>query len=123
KKSELEKVLSIFDVAMVRYLEFDESEYPVSHTSLLRKLYAIARSEDARKDMEMEETFLNDFRIQEETIEELQEKIQEEKKRAEEAKQKERDRTIQITELLRQSGKTNNEIESILGISIHDYTG
>ncbi|MCS7074201.1 MAG: hypothetical protein NZ108_07025, partial [Bacteroidia bacterium] len=77
KKTDLEKVLSIFDVAMVRYLEFDENDYPVSHLSLLRKLYSIARSEETRKDMEIEETFLNDFRIQEETIEELQERAKE----------------------------------------------
>ncbi|MCS7073767.1 MAG: hypothetical protein NZ108_04800 [Bacteroidia bacterium] len=88
KKTELEKVLSIFDVALVRYLDFDESDYPVSHLSLIRKLYSIARSEETRKDMEIEETFLNDFRLQEETIEELQEQIEEARKRAEEEKKR-----------------------------------
>ncbi|MCS7074440.1 MAG: hypothetical protein NZ108_08240, partial [Bacteroidia bacterium] len=145
------------------YVEFDESEYPVSHISLLRKLYTIARSEETRKDMEIEETFLNDFRFQEETIEELQEQIEIERKRAEEteklleeerkraeekeklleeerkrAEEKEKlleeekkrvkeialqakERTLQIIDWMRQSGKKDEEIEFLLGISIQDY--
>ncbi len=88
KKTDLEKVLSIFDVAMMRFVEFEESEFPVSHYSILRRLVYLSKDVETQKLMEVEEDFLEELRIREETKEELYNQLQEEKKRVEKEKKR-----------------------------------
>lgn len=118
KKTELEKILSIFDVAMIRYVEFDESEYPVSHYSLLKRLIYISQDSETQKKMEVEEDFLEELRIREETFEEIQTRLMEEKRKAEEEKRK---FIINSVENLRKTGMDDKQIEKVLQIKLSDY--
>lgn len=124
KKTELEKVLSVFDVAMVRMVEFDESEFPVSYYSILRRLMYLSSDIETQKQMEIEDEVIEELRIREQSYGELQEQLEEEKKRAEEERKRaeeERNKIKLIIENLRKSHFDDTQIEAMLQIKIKDY--
>ncbi len=131
KKTDLEKILSIFDVAMMRFIEFDEKDFPISHYSLLKRLLKISQDTETKKLMDVEDDFLDELRIREESYEELQTKLIEEKKRAEEEKKRaeekdillmnEKQRISNMIESLRNKGFSDNDIEDMLNLNINNY--
>ncbi len=145
KKTDLEKILSIFDVAMMRFIEFDEKDFPVSHYSLLKRLLKISQDTETRKLMDIEDDFLDELRIREESYEELQIRLIEEKKRTDEEKKRadeekkradeekkradeknimlmnEKQRIRNMIETLRNKEFSDKDIEEMLNININNY--
>jgi hypothetical protein len=88
KKTDLEKVLSVFDVAMMRFVEFEESEFPLSYYSILKRLIYISKDVETQRQMDVEDDFLDELRIREESHEELQMKLEEKNKLLKEEKKR-----------------------------------
>ena len=89
RRTELEKVLSIFDqsqrqVGKERFLSFDMEQYPEKYKEVARRLEKAASEKEVREQMELEDNFLNDLRerdrVEAMRMEKFQKQIEEERK-------------------------------------------
>ena len=87
RKTELEKVLSVFEPGTKHEISIDEDDYPERYRSIVRRLLKAIQDDRMRETMEIEDEILEDLQAQErETAKEREARTraEEEKKKAEE---------------------------------------
>ena len=107
RRNDLENLLSVFDqsnkTSDQHILNIDENQFPEEHRIIIRKLREACESEKVRKEMQMEDDFLNELlerdeliAKQEQQIIETKKAIKEKEKAIKESKKaiKEKDKTI-----------------------------
>jgi hypothetical protein len=105
RRTDLEKMLAVFDPGKRHILDVDENDYPKNYRSIIRRLRMATESEQIQIEMEMEDDYLEELRYKERKIA-LKDKIIEEKDKALEEKDKvleEKDKEIEeLKRLLRE---------------------
>ncbi len=89
RKTELEKVLSVFEPGNRHEISIDEEEYPERYRPIIRRLFKAIQDERVKETMEMEDEILEDLQAKEREVERVKAALQraeEEKQRAEEEK-------------------------------------
>jgi alpha-galactosidase/6-phospho-beta-glucosidase family protein len=116
RRNELENLLSIFDQDNItndkHILNIDENQFPEEYQLIIRKLREACESKQVREEMQMEDDYINELRINAEIIAEKDKTIEESKKTIEEKDKSlaEKDKYLaekdkEIEELRRQLGK------------------
>ena len=98
RKTELEKVLSVFEPGRKHVISIDEDDYPERYRPIIRRLFKANQDEQVKETMEIEDEVLEDLQEKEREVErareeasreaEARKKAEEEKKKAEEEKKR-----------------------------------
>ena len=89
RKTELEKVLSVFEPGKKHEISIDEEEYPERYRPIIRRLFKAVQDEKVKETMEIEDEILEDLQAKEREVERTRAALQraeEERRRAEEEK-------------------------------------
>ena len=92
RKTELEKVLSVFEPGKKHEISIDEDDYPERYRPIIRRLLKAVQDDKMRETMEIEDEILEDLQAKERELEQEREARQREaeaRKRAEKEKKKE----------------------------------
>ena len=90
-KTELEKVLSVFEHGKKHTISIDEDSYPKKYQPIIRRLLKAIQDEQVKETMEIEDEILEDLQTKEREVELVRERAkraEEEKRRAEEEKER-----------------------------------
>ncbi len=90
RKSELEKVLSIFEPGMKHKISIDDREYPERYRPIIRRLYRAIQSEQVRKTMDIEDEVLNELKNRDRRAQEAEEMARQEAQKRKEAEERAR---------------------------------
>ena len=98
RKTELEKVLSVFEPGKKHEISIDEDDYPEKYRPIIRRLFKAVQDDRVKETMEIEDEILDDLQAKEREVEQAREALQreaearrkaeKEKKKAEEEKKK-----------------------------------
>ncbi len=90
RKSELEKVLSVFEPGMRHKISIDEKEYPARYRPIIRRLYKAIQNEKVRKDMDIEDEVLNKLKNSDRRAQAAEERARQEAEKRKEAEERAR---------------------------------
>jgi len=141
RKTELEKVLSVFEPGLKHEISIDEENYPEKYKPIIRKLLQVIQDEKVRETMEIEDEIIEELKMKERLVEkanllaktaqkekeqamkreaEAKRKVEQERQEKEQALQRELETKLKFAKFLKDSGKSIEEIakETALPVDI-----
>ena len=91
RKTELEKVLSVFEPGRKHVISIDEDDYPERYRPIIRRLFKAIQDEKVKETMDIEDEILEDLQEKEREVERAREEARREaeaRKKAEEEKKR-----------------------------------
>ena len=108
RKTELEKVLSVFEPGMKHEISIDEKDYPEKYKPIIRKLFQVMQDEKVRETMQIEDEILEELKMKERLVEKTQKEKENAVRMAEEA-QKERENAVRLAEQERKKAEQERQ--------------
>jgi hypothetical protein len=84
RRTDLEKLLSVFEPGKHHILSINENDYPKNYRSIIRRLRMATESEQIQIEMELEDDYLEELQIREREIAQAKKVIEEQEKALEE---------------------------------------
>ena len=124
RRNKLEKILSIFEQGKIHEVDINEEDYPQEYRAIIRRLKEALADPEVREVMIVEDEILDELADRERQVEltekklkEAQEKIEQERKEKEEAKQREQQAMKKLAKMMKDFGKSIDEIMKETGLS------
>ena len=115
RKTELEKVLTVFEPGSKHVISIDEEEYPARYRPIIRRLFKAIQDDKVKETMEIEDEVLEDLQAKDRAIEEMKEALQkaeEEKKKEAEARKKAEEEKRKETEARKKEAEARKKAEA-----------